>query len=42
MYRANSLKKEQIFLGNGSDEVLAFSFMTFFDSGLPIPEEFEQ
>lgn len=30
------LKKEQIFLGNGSDEVLAFSFMTFFDGDLPI------
>ncbi|WP_434511159.1 histidinol-phosphate transaminase [Desulfitobacterium sp. AusDCA] len=30
------LKKDQIFLGNGSDEVLAFSFMTFFDSGFPI------
>ncbi|MFP4660739.1 MAG: histidinol-phosphate transaminase [Halanaerobiales bacterium] len=27
------LKKEQIFVGNGSDEVLAFSFMAFFDPG---------
>lgn len=26
------LKKEQVFVGNGSDEVLAFSFMAFFDS----------
>ncbi|MGE5627324.1 MAG: histidinol-phosphate transaminase [Solirubrobacterales bacterium] len=25
------LKKEQVFLGNGSDEVLAFSFMAFFN-----------
>ena len=25
-----SLDKEQIFIGNGSDEVLAFSFMAFF------------
>jgi len=25
------LKKEQVFVGNGSDEVLAFSFMAFFD-----------
>lgn len=30
------LRKDQIFLGNGSDEVLAFSFMAFFDCGLPI------
>ncbi|HVJ48769.1 histidinol-phosphate transaminase [Desulfitobacterium sp.] len=30
------LKKEQIFLGNGSDEVLAFSFMAFFDAQHPI------
>ena len=26
-----NLKKEQIFVGNGSDEVLAFSFMAFFE-----------
>lgn len=30
------LKKEQIFVGNGSDEVLAFSFMAFFDPERPI------
>jgi histidinol-phosphate aminotransferase len=31
---------DQVFVGNGSDEVLAFSFMTFFDSEKPllIPE----
>lgn len=28
----HGLKKEQVFVGNGSDEVLAFSFMAFFDS----------
>ena len=28
-----SLKKEQIFVGNGSDEVLAFAFMAFFNPG---------
>jgi len=27
------LKKEQIFIGNGSDELLAFSFMAFFNPG---------
>ena len=27
-----NLKKEQVFVGNGSDEVLAFSFQTFFSS----------
>ncbi|ARE88875.1 histidinol-phosphate transaminase [Clostridium formicaceticum] len=26
------LKQNQVFVGNGSDEVLAFSFMTFFDT----------
>lgn len=31
-----NLKKEQIFVGNGSDEVLAFTFMAFFDPGKPI------
>ncbi|GGP14947.1 histidinol-phosphate transaminase [Oceanobacillus neutriphilus] len=31
-----SLKKEQVFVGNGSDEVLAFSFMTFFEPGKTI------
>lgn len=30
------VKKEQIFAGNGSDEVLAFSFMAFFDPGRTI------
>lgn len=28
-----SLKKSQIFVGNGSDEVLAFAFMAFFNPG---------
>ena len=28
-----SLKKDQIFVGNGSDEVLAFAFMAFFNPG---------
>src|SRR5690625_4017721 len=27
------LKQEQVFVGNGSDEVLAFSFMAFFNPG---------
>jgi histidinol-phosphate aminotransferase len=30
------LKKEQTFVGNGSDEILAFSFMAFFDPKKPI------
>ncbi|RCX08917.1 histidinol-phosphate aminotransferase [Anaerobacterium chartisolvens] len=30
------LNKNQIFVGNGSDEVLAFSFMAFFDPERPI------
>ncbi len=30
------LKKDEIFAGNGSDEVLAFSFMAFFDPGRTI------
>jgi histidinol-phosphate aminotransferase len=30
------LKKEQVFVGNGSDEVLAFAFMAFFDPERPI------
>lgn len=30
------VRKEQIFTGNGSDEVLAFSFMAFFDPGRTI------
>lgn len=28
--------QDQVFIGNGSDEVLAFSFMAFFDPGKPI------
>lgn len=31
-----NLKKEQVFVGNGSDEVLAFTFMAFFDPDKPI------
>lgn len=30
------LQKEQVFVGVGSDDVLAMSFMTFFNSGKPI------
>ena len=30
------LESEQIFIGNGSDEVLALSFLTFFNSGKPL------
>ena len=30
------LNENQIFLGNGSDEVLAMCFMTFFNSNLPV------
>lgn len=30
------LKKEQVFPGNGSDEILAFAFMAFFDPGRAI------
>ena len=30
------VKKDQVFAGNGSDEVLAFSFMAFFDPGRTI------
>lgn len=32
----HDLKKEQVFLGNGSDEILAFSFMAFFEPGKTI------
>ena len=32
----HGLKKEQVFVGNGSDEILAFAFMAFFDSQKPI------
>lgn len=34
--RYHGLKMEQVFVGNGSDEVLAFAFMAFFDPGKPI------
>ncbi|MDI9500291.1 MAG: histidinol-phosphate transaminase [Acetivibrionales bacterium] len=30
------VKKDQVFTGNGSDEILAFSFMAFFDPDRPI------
>ncbi|MFL0194662.1 histidinol-phosphate transaminase [Clostridium sp. WILCCON 0269] len=30
------LSSDQVFIGNGSDEVLAFSFMAFFNQGTPI------
>jgi histidinol-phosphate aminotransferase len=30
------LTKEQVFIGNGSDELLAFSFLAFFNPGSPI------
>lgn len=30
------LKKDWVFVGNGSDEILAFSFMAFFDAGRPM------
>lgn len=32
----HSLRKENVFVGNGSDEVLAFSFMAFFEPGKKI------
>ncbi|MBM6930335.1 histidinol-phosphate transaminase [[Clostridium] spiroforme] len=32
----HGLKDEQVFLGNGSDEVLALSFLTFFNSKEPV------
>jgi histidinol-phosphate aminotransferase len=31
-----NLNKERIFVGNGSDELLAFSFMAFFKKGKPV------
>ncbi|MUK89800.1 histidinol-phosphate transaminase [Ornithinibacillus sp. L9] len=34
--RYNFLQKENVFVGNGSDEVLAFSFMAFFEPGKKI------
>ena len=30
------VKKENVFIGNGSDDVLALSFQTFFNSNIPI------
>jgi len=30
------LEKQQVFVGNGSDELLAFSFLAFFDSDRPV------
>ncbi|MBP1968534.1 histidinol-phosphate aminotransferase [Virgibacillus natechei] len=32
----HNLSKDHVFVGNGSDEVLAFSFMAFFEPGKPI------
>ncbi len=32
----NHLQSEQVFVGNGSDEVLALAFMTFFKQGKPL------
>lgn len=34
--KSYGVKKDQVFAGNGSDEVLAFSFMAFFDPGRTI------
>ncbi|MBS3681473.1 histidinol-phosphate transaminase [Ornithinibacillus massiliensis] len=34
--KAYDVRKENIFVGNGSDEVLAFSFMAFFEPGVTI------
>lgn len=31
--KVNGITKEEVFVGNGSDEVLAFSFMAFFNGG---------
>lgn len=31
-----NLSKEHVFAGNGSDEILAFAFMAFFNPGMPI------
>ena len=33
------VKPEQVFVGVGSDDVLSMAFLTFFNSGKPIPEE---
>lgn len=34
--RRHGLNKEQVFVGNGSDEILAFSFLAFFDPDEPL------
>lgn len=34
--RHTGLKPEQVFCGNGSDEILAFAFQAFFDPGVPV------
>ncbi len=34
--RCNGVEREQVFVGVGSDDVLAIAFMTFFNSGKPI------
>ena len=34
--RQYGLTADEVFVGNGSDEVLAFSFMAFFEPGQPI------
>jgi len=34
--KVNHLQSEQVFVGNGSDEVLALAFMTFFKQGKPL------
>lgn len=34
--KRNGLKQEQVFVGVGSDEVLALAFLTFFHSGKPV------
>src|SRR5690554_1934407 len=30
------IEKEQVFVGNGSDEILAFAFCAFFEKGRPV------
>ena len=34
--KENGLESEQVFVGNGSDEVLALLFMAFFDEDIPV------
>lgn len=38
MARAASLSPDQVFVGNGSDEVLSFCFYAFFSDGLVFPQ----